>query len=320
MSFPTPVLAAHVQRAEARLPIPLRHPTVLQVIQQALAEDLFADGDPARLARPRFWLADVTSAATLPPDLHLRGRIFAKAEGVVAGLPVATAVAALVDPELRFTPKVEDGQTVTPGTVLAVVSGPGGALLAAERTMLNFLGRLSGIATLTRRFVEAVRGTRARILDTRKTTPGLRHLEKYAVRMGGGANHRLGLYDMALVKDNHIDAAGSLTEAVRRCREHLGPAFPLEVEVKTLDELEEALALEPPPTRILLDNMDLCTMAEAVRRTAGRVPLEASGNVCLDTVRAIAETGVDFISVGALTHSAPVLDLSLRLEPENSSG
>ena len=180
--------------------------------------------------------------------------------------------------------------------------------------MLNFLGRLSGIATLTRRFVQAVQGTQARILDTRKTTPGLRHLEKYAVRIGGGVNHRLGLYDMALVKENHIDAAGGVTAAVQRCRTLLGPTFPLVVEVKNLDELEEVLRLQPPPTRVLLDNMDLPTLRQAVRRAAGRVPLEASGNVRLETVRAVAETGVDFISIGALTHSAPVLDLSLRLE------
>jgi nicotinate-nucleotide pyrophosphorylase (carboxylating) len=183
--------------------------------------------------------------------------------------------------------------------------------LAAERTALNFLGRLSGIATLTRRYVDAVAGTKTVILDTRKTAPGFRLLDKYAVRQGGGQNHRMGLYDMALIKDNHIDGAGGLQAAVEGVEKRYGDHIPIEIEVKDLYELKAALALKAD--RIMLDNMDLDTMRQAVNLTAGRVPLEASGNVTLETAPAIAETGVDYISVGALTHSAPVLDVSLRL-------
>lgn len=302
------------EQAYQRLPRALRHPTVMRAVEAALAEDWFPDGDLARLHAPEAYRADVTSASTVAPGQWLRGCIVAKAEGIIAGLPVAEAVAWLVDDRLTFRAHRADGAAVVPGMLVAEVVGPGIALLAAERTMLNFLGRLSGIATLTHRFVQAVQGTGARILDTRKTTPGLRHLEKYAVRMGGGVNHRLGLYDMALVKDNHIDAAGSVTAAVARCRAQLGPDFPLVVEVKTLDELAEALALSPPPTRILLDNMNVAALRQAVQQTARRVPLEASGNVRLETVRGIAATGVDYISIGALTHSAPALDLSMRLD------
>jgi nicotinate-nucleotide pyrophosphorylase (carboxylating) len=184
-------------------------------------------------------------------------------------------------------------------------------MLAGERTALNFLGRMSGVATLTRKYVDAVAGTGAVILDTRKTAPGARLLDKYAVRMGGGQNHRLGLYDMVLIKDNHIDGAGSISAAVERVRSQWGHKYPIEVEVKDMDELEEALSLEP--TRIMLDNMSQEMMRQAVEKAAGRVPLEASGNVSLETVRAIAETGVDYISVGALTHSAPVFDVSMRI-------
>jgi len=198
------------------------------------------------------------------------------------------------------------------GDRLAFVEGNGIALLAGERTALNFLGRLSGIATMTSRFVDAVAHTNAVILDTRKTAPGFRLLDKYAVRMGGGHNHRMGLYDMVLVKNNHIDAAGGLENAVKKIRDAYGSAYQIEVEVRDLDELQKALALEP--SRILLDNMDLETMRRAVKVAAGKVPLEASGNVNLNTVREIAETGVDFISAGSLTHSAPVLDTSMHLE------
>jgi nicotinate-nucleotide pyrophosphorylase (carboxylating) len=192
------------------------------------------------------------------------------------------------------------------------VAGPGPVLLTAERPALNVLGRLSGIATLTRRFVDAVAGTGASILDTRKTQPSARRLDKYAVQQGGGQNHRLGLFDMVLIKDNHIDGAGSITAAVERVRTRHGDRYPIEVEVKTLDELDEALRLTPD--YILLDNMDLATMRTAVERAAGRVLVEASGNITLDTVRAVAETGVDAISVGALTHSAPAFDVSLRVD------
>jgi len=251
---------------------------------------------------------DATSDSILPADLVLHGRIFAKASGVVAGLPVAEAVFSRVGPDLRFTSHVRDGDPVEPGDLVAEVVGPGRRMLAAERTVLNFLQRLSGIATLTRAFVGGVSGTGATILDTRKTHPGYRVLEKYAVRMGGGENHRRGLYDMILIKENHIEAAGSITAAVERAREAY-PALPIEVEVKNLDELREVLPLDVD--RIMLDNMSLDQMREAAQIAAGRTPLEASGNVDLERVSAIAATGVDYISVGALTHSAPALDLSM---------
>ena len=202
--------------------------------------------------------------------------------------------------------------TSAPPVTVAEVDGPLRAILAGERTALNFLGRLSGIATLTAQFAAAVYGTKARILDTRKTTPSWRSLEKYAVRMGGGVNHRIGLYDMVMIKDNHIDAAGGITQAVNAVRgSGLSDGLAIEVEVRTLDELREALSLNVE--RIMLDNMDEAMMREAVAITAGRTPLEASGNMSLDRVRAVAETGVDFISVGALTHSAPALDLSMKI-------
>ncbi len=309
----TPVerrLERRLALAEAALPAELRHKAVLDLLQLSLAEDLSPEAalDPraASLAS-----GDVTSKATLSPEARLAGRITAKAAGVVAGLPVAAAVWLVVDSALLFSPQAAEGDRVRPGQVLAEVTGPGAALLAGERTALNFLGRLSGIATLTRAFVDAVAGTRAVILDTRKTAPGARRLDKYAVKMGGAQNHRSGLYDMALVKDNHIDGAGGIGPAVARLREKYGAGFPIEVEVKNLDELAEALRLNL--ARIMLDNMDIAALRRAVEVTAGRTPLEASGNVSLATVRAIAETGVDFISVGALTHSAPALDVSLRL-------
>lgn len=299
------------KRAEDVLPTSLRHSTVLALLRLSLAEDLSTEGDWSAVADDPA-AADVTSASTLDPDVQLDGRIVAKEDGVVAGLPVAAAVFALVDVGLSLIPHVDEGARVEAGTPLAGVAGPGPALLAAERPALNMLGRLSGIAALTRRFVDAVAGTGASILDTRKTQPGARRLDKYAVQQGGGQNHRLGLFDMVLIKDNHIDGAGSITAAVERVRTRHGDRYPIEVEVKTLDELDEALRLTP--NYILLDNMDPATMRTAVERTAGRVLLEASGNVTLDTVRVVAETGVDAISVGALTHSAPSFDVSLRME------
>jgi len=253
---------------------------------------------------------DATSEAILPPDLTLHARIVAKEQGVVAGLPVAEAVFARVDPDLRFTPHVCDGAEVDPGDLVAEVSGPARGMLAAERIALNFLQRLSGIATLTRAFVDRVAGTPATILDTRKTHPGYRVLEKYAVRMGGGQNHRMSLHDMMLVKDNHIDAAGSITAAVGRART-ARPDLPIEVEVRNLDELGEALAMDVD--RIMLDNVDLDEMRKAVEIASRQTPLEASGNVDLERVAAIAATGVDYISVGALTHSALALDLSMKV-------
>ena len=297
-------------RAWDALPDPLQHPTVLALLRLSLAEDLHAEGDWAAVADDPA-SADVTSASTLDLDAQLEGRIVAKADGVAAGLPVAAAVFALVSADLTLTPQVDDGTRVTAGTPLATVAGPGPSLLAAERPALNLLGRLAGTATLTRRFVDAVTGTGATILDTRKTQPGARRLDKYAVRQGGGQNHRLGLFDRVLIKDNHIDGAGSISAAVEHVRDRHGDQYPIEVEVKTLKEFDEALALTPD--YILLDNMDRPTMRTAAERAGGRVPLEASGNVTLDTVGPIAETGVDAISVGALTHSAPAFDVSLRV-------
>ena len=268
------------------------------LIEQALKEDVGP--------------GDVTTRAVIPPGVRGKGAILVKAHGVICGLQVAAEVFRAVDERISFRPRVREGEPVQPGDVVAEVEGPLRGILTAERTALNFLARLSGIATLTARFVDAVAPYRAVILDTRKTTPGWRVLEKYAVRCGGGRNHRMGLYDMVLIKDNHIAACGSISEAVRRVRA-AGVGVPVEVEVKNLDELREALKLGVD--RILLDNFSVEDIAEAVKIAEGRVPLEASGGVTLDNVAAIAATGVDYISVGALTHSAPALDLSLELSP-----
>ena len=308
--MPESTLKDRLQAITQILPPALRHPSVLASLQAAFAEDLEPQGDFSRLW-PSLPDGDISCAATLPEDSRLSGRIFDKASGVVAGLPVAEAVFHLADAAVRFRPTASDGQAVTPGVLLAEIEGPGRSILAAERTALNYLGRMSGTATLARSFVEAVAGTRAVILDTRKTAPGLRYFDKYAVSMGGAANHRTGLFDMVMIKDNHIDGAGGITPAVARVRQRFGDQYPIEVEVKNLSELREALDLDV--SRIMLDNMNLEDMREAVRLAGGRTPLEASGNVSLSTVRGIAETGVDFISSGALTHSAPVFDISLRL-------
>jgi nicotinate-nucleotide pyrophosphorylase (carboxylating) len=268
------------------------------IIQRALDEDAGDKGD-------------VTTLATIPADLHYRGTMLAKANGVVAGLLVARQSFLQVDPGVEFQPLVEDGTVVSPGMQLANVSGKARALLTGERIALNFLQRMSGIATATSRYVAAVAGTRARILDTRKTAPGLRLLDKWAVVLGGGHNHRIGLFDMAMIKDNHIAAAGGITAAVERVRARWGHQLPVEVEVANLDQLAEALTLDLD--QIMLDNMSLDAMRQAVAITAGRVPLEASGNVSLETVAAIAATGVDYISVGKLTHSVEALDISFKL-------
>ncbi len=277
----------------------IQHPTDIlkaaaPLIELAIAEDIGP--------------GDATSEAVLPTGLTLYGRIVAKGTGVIAGLPVAAAVFSRVDPALHFTPHTQDGARVVPGDLVAETVGPGKGMLAAERIALNFLQHLSGIATLTQTFVDVVAGTGATILDTRKTHPGYRVLEKYAVRMGGAQNHRFNLHDMLLVKDNHIEAAGSISDAIERARDAY-PTLPIEVEVKNLDELRETLALHVD--RIMLDNMNLEEMRAAVRLAAGRVKLEASGGVTLEHVAAIAATGVDYISVGALTHSATALDLSM---------
>jgi nicotinate-nucleotide pyrophosphorylase (carboxylating) len=267
------------------------------IIDQALREDVGA--------------GDVTTLATIPPDLQGEGRLLAKSPGIVAGLEVARRTFHTVSAQIEFMPEAADGDLVAAGRYLATVRGPVQALLTGERVALNFLQRMSGIATLTRQYSDAVAGTRARILDTRKTAPGLRLLDKWAVLLGGGMNHRIGLYDMALIKDNHITAAGGVTAAVQRVRARWGMSLPIEVEVKNLAELKEALALEVD--QIMLDNMTLEQMAVAVELVAGAVPLEASGNVSLETVAAIAATGVDYISVGKLTHSVEAMDISFKL-------
>jgi len=279
---------------------PMPEETVIPLIRRALEEDIGS--------------GDVTSEWVIPSGLSVTGRLLVKAAGVIAGLTVAAMVFREVDPAIAFQILIPDGMLVKPGDIVATVHGSAKAVLRAERTALNFLQRMSGIATLTRRYVDAVAGTNAVILDTRKTAPGLRLLDKLAVRLGGGQNHRLGLYDMVLIKDNHIAAAGGITAALQRVKAHNVQGLEVEVEVKSLTELEEALAAGA--NRIMLDNMDLSAMRRAVEVAAGRAKLEASGGINLDTVAAIARTGVDYISIGALTHSAPALDISLEIERE----
>ena len=270
-------------------------PEILTCIRRALDEDIGA--------------GDVTTDSIVPVDAVMRGQIIAKQAGIVAGLDVACGVYRMLDEKVSFETLVAEGIQVEDRQALALVSGRARALLTGERTALNFLGRISGIASLTRQFVEAVAGTRAVILDTRKTVPGLRALDKLAVRRGGGQNHRTGLYDMILIKDNHIDFAGSLAEAVRRAR-HASGRLEIEVETRTLKDV--ASALEQGVERILLDNMSPDMLRQAVELNAGRAKLEASGNITLASVRQVAETGVDFISIGALTHSAKVFDVSFK--------
>lgn len=280
-----------------RTDVPFPYLVVRTAIREWLLEDLGT--------------GDVTTQVVVPPGMRGRAEIVAREPGVLCGLPVVAAVFAELDRAVLVDPLLRDGDQLVPGVPVARVVGPLHSILAGERLALNLLQRLSGIATLTRRFVEAVAGTGAVILDTRKTTPGLRALEKYAVRVGGGRNHRFGLFDGILIKDNHMRAVGSVAEAVRRARERAPHPLAIEVEVTTLAELDEALAAGAD--WILLDNMDLATMREAVNRVAGRAKLEASGGVTLERVRAIAETGVDAISVGALTHSARALDIALEI-------
>jgi nicotinate-nucleotide pyrophosphorylase (carboxylating) len=253
---------------------------------------------------------DITSESMVPAAAVSEAVFLAKEDGVLAGMPVARRVFEKVDPSVEIVEEAGDGAPFRKGDILARLKGPTIALLKGERTALNFLQRLSGTATATRRFVDAVAGTKARILDTRKTTPGLRLLEKYAVRMGGGTNHRLSLSDMVLIKDNHLRHVGSVAEAVRRARAAAKPGVRVEVEAADIGQVREALAAGADV--IMLDNMPLDTMREAVALAAGRVPLEASGNMTLDRVRAVAGTGVDLISVGALTHSARAVDISLE--------
>ena len=274
---------------------------ILHVIQNALCEDVGG--------------GDATSDSIIPADAQLEANLIAKQNGIVAGLDVFEVTCLLVDERIQCHANVREGAQVKDRELLAKLNGPARAILTAERTALNFLGRMSGIATLTHQFVQAVAGTRAVILDTRKTAPGLRLLDKLAVLRGGGQNHRIGLYDMILIKDNHIDFAGSLSEAVRRARVAQGD-LQIEVEARTLADVRTALKLQVD--RILLDNMSLEMLRQAVDLNAvlpeeRRARLEASGNVTLQNVRSIAETGVDFISSGALTHSAIVFDVSLKV-------
>ena len=285
----------------AKSPFPLALPRLLveRAVAAALDEDLSTAGD-------------ITTDAIIPADATATAAIVARESGVVAGLDLAEAAFKALDPDIRFTRIVADGGGVAAGGKIATVSGKTRAILSAERTALNFLGRLSGIATLTASYVKAVEGTGARIACTRKTTPGLRALEKYAVRAGGGVNHRFGLYDAVLVKDNHIAAAGGIAGALARLKSRAGHSFRIEVEVDTLDQLAETLKF--PIDAVLLDNMDVATLREAVKLVAGRVVTEASGGVTLENVREIASTGVDVISAGALTHSPRNLDLSLEWE------
>jgi nicotinate-nucleotide pyrophosphorylase (carboxylating) len=274
-----------------------------RLLDLALQEDLGANGD-------------LTSQAVIPPNLPGRAALIARSTGVVAGLPAAQQTFAIVDPQLSFQVMLPDGSTVSAGALLAVVSGSMRSILAGERTALNFLQRLSGVATATALYVKAAANPRCKVLDTRKTTPGWRLLEKYAVRCGGGHNHRMGLGDGVLIKDNHLAAVGggteAVAEAVRLARQKYGAAYPLEIEVDDLIQLDAALAARPDI--VLLDNMKPDQLREAVRRrnaTAPSTQLEASGGVTLSTIHSIAATGVDSVSVGALTHSAPALDIGL---------
>jgi len=269
---------------------------IAPVISASLAEDLGRSGD-------------ITSLACIDAEDRLTCAFVARKAGVIAGLACARLAMTALDPDARIEIYVADGDLVRAGERLAVVEAGARAVLSAERTALNLLGRLSGVATLTRAYVDAVSGTAARIIDTRKTTPGLRALEKYAVRMGGGANHRFGLDDAILIKDNHVAACGGVAQALRRARAHAGHMVKIEAEVDSLGQLREAL--EESPDIIMLDNFTLPDLREAVAIVGGRVVLEASGGVNLSTVGDIARTGVDLISVGALTHSAPVLDIGL---------
>jgi nicotinate-nucleotide pyrophosphorylase (carboxylating) len=255
---------------------------------------------------------DVTTTAALTGDETGKARALAKSPVVVAGIDVFRETFLFLDPGTQFKGCCRDGDFVEKGACLAEISGNLSRMLTAERVALNFFQRMSGIATLTRRYVDEVKGTRARILDTRKTAPGLRYFDKYAVRIGGGHNHRFGLYDGVLIKDNHIAAAGGITQALNRVRGRLPHTLKVEIEVKNLQELEEAI--NSGADVVMLDNMSPEDMEKAVAVTGGRVPLEASGNVTLANVRKIADTGVDFISVGALTHSVAASDISLKIE------
>ena len=269
-----------------------------EAVRAALNEDLGRAGD-------------ITSQATIPAGAQAHAVIAARKHGVLAGLPMAASAFRMMDAALSFEPETADGAALVPGGIVARIKGPARALLSAERVALNYLGRLSGIATLTRAYADKVAHTKAKICCTRKTTPGLRAFEKYAVRCGGGMNHRFGLDDAFLIKDNHIAVAGGVAQALRAAKAHAGHLVKIEIEVDTLDQLRDVLA--EGADVVMLDNMPVPMLREAVAIIAGRMRTEASGGVDLHTVKAIAETGVDLISVGALTHSASVLDLGLDI-------
>jgi len=269
-----------------------------ETVRRALAEDLGASGD-------------ITTTATVPADARARGQFLVKADCVLAGLDVAFETFRILEPGVQTLVRKADGERCVPGDIVAEVVGSARTLLVAERTALNFLQRLSGIATIARRFVEAAAG-KIIVLDTRKTTPGLRVLEKYAVRAGGATNHRVGLFDAILIKDNHIRIAGGVTAAVCAARARQA-GLPIEVEAETLEQVDEALAAGVQT--ILVDNMDTAGIREAVKRSAGRAKIEISGGVTLDRVPELASTGADFVSAGALTHSAQAVDISFEIEP-----
>lgn len=274
------------------------NPQVDKIIALALEEDIGS--------------GDITTLSTIPPHTQAEGRFIAKEDTVLCGIDIAEKVFRTVDPSIRFTPHFQDGDTVHTGDVIAQVSGNAQGLLTAERTALNLLQRLSGIAARTAECVAMVAGTKAKIADTRKTTPGMRVLEKYAVRLGGGTNHRFNLADGVLIKDNHIAAAGSITAAVQNARRVIPHTLKIEVEVETFQELKEALAAGADI--IMLDNMNNADMAECVKITAGRALLEASGNMDRRNLRDVADTGVDIISIGALTHTVKAADISLKFK------
>lgn len=281
---------------ENKITIPLRYrPAILKAVRLALIEDIGP--------------GDITTKWTVPANRIVSGEIIAKESGVVAGLAVAAAVFNELEKLIRFFPRVHDGELVKAGKSVAFIEGPAQAILSGERTALNFMQRMSGIATYTRSLVDAIAHTDCKVLDTRKTAPGLRAADKWSVALGGGENHRTGLYDMVLIKENHINAAGGIRAAVESILKNIKGDITIEIEVRNLMELDEALSL--PVNRILLDNMSLSDMRQARKRAGDHIQMEASGNVTLETIVPIANTGVDFVSVGALTHSVQAMDMSL---------
>ena len=268
-----------------------------KIIEQALLEDIGT--------------GDITTESIIPSNLKAKGIIKTSEEGIVAGLDIIYLVFKKLDPEICFQSKIKDGNKILPGEILAEITGPARTILKGERVALNFLQRMSGIATITSKFCQKAKDLPVRIVDTRKTTPGLRILEKYAVRMGGGHNHRFGLYDAVLIKDNHIAVAGGIKSAVNSVQKQISHTVKIEVEVENLSQLQEALKVQVDI--IMLDNMDLETMKEAVKMVKGKTLIEASGGITLEKVRKIAQTGVDLISIGALTHSVKALDINMEI-------